>query len=241
MAIPVFLQQISLGGAQLLDSFTLISQEKDGYNNAALAYFRNVQAGDFLVKMSSAGQPNMQLRSLPTGWISLSTVSVGAYRYTAVMKIADGSENNTVGPALMSLSNGASGLIYTADYCVVLRPNIPLLTISDPLRGDGAVFFHGATSGSLGSITLPLSRFNVPSIYFAFLHKDQTVLNISSDISVTSGLSFSLSGNLGSTNTSAAFKIGIVNSGPVATTINHSNNNSGTYPAICRAVVNVTF
>lgn len=240
MAVPVFLQQMSLGGAPQLDSFTLISQEKEGYNFAANAYFRNVQAGDFLVKMSSAGQQNMILRSLPAGWISLSTANVGAYRYTAAMKIADGSENNTQGPALMSLSGGANGLTYTADYSVVLRPSTPLLTISDPLSGNGSVFFHVASGGSLGSVTLPLSRFTVPSIYFAFLHKDSTTANISSDISVTSGLSFSLSGSAGGDNTAGAFKIGIVNSGPVATTINHTNNAGGSYPAICRAVVNVT-
>jgi len=230
MAIPFFLQQASLGGAAEIKSFTVISSEKEGYNNAALAYFRNVQAGDLLLKFSSAGQRNLTVRSLPSGWISLGSTVTSQYRFTAAVKIADGSESNTNTPNLLS------GLItQTADYMLVIRPDVPLLSMS---LAQSAV--KGASNGSVGNSTLSASSMTTPTIFLGALHKDGTTANSSGEITATSGGSFILSDSSGAENTSGALKMGIFNDGAVNTVINHTNQVGGTFPVMVAASLDVT-
>lgn len=230
MAIPFFLQQSSLGGAAEITSFTVISSEKEGYNNAALAFFRNVQAGDLLFKMSSAGQENLTVRSLPSGWISLGSKLTGTYRFSAAVKIADGSESNTNTPNLLS-----GAITQTADYMLVIRPDVPLLSMS-----LAQSVWKSATDGSLGNSTLSASSMTTPTIFLGALHKDGTTANSSSEITATSGGSFILSDSSGAENTSGALKMGIFNAGAVNTVINHTAQVGGTYPTTVAASLNVT-
>lgn len=231
MAVPVFLQQASLGGTDELESFTVISSEKEGYNQAANAYFRNVQAGDILLKMSSAGQQNLSTRSLPTGWQSLSSFAIGTYRYTAAIKIADGSESNTNTPNLLS------GLItQTADYMVVLRPNVPILSWT-----FRQAVWKGNTSGSLASYRLRSSSMTTPTLFLAALHKDATTADCSSEISISSGPGvFAVSDSSGGDNTTAAVKMGIIDNASADTYVQHTNVVGGTYPCMVAASLDIT-
>ena len=230
MAIPVFFQQSSLSGASQITSLTVISSEKEGYNFAATAYFRNVQAGDLLLKMSSAGQPNLTTRALPAGWISLGSRATGAYRYTAAVKIATGSESNTNTPNLLS-----GAITQTADYMLVIRPDVPLLSMS-----LAQSVWKSSTGGSLGNSTLSASSMTTPTIFLGAVHKDGTTANSSSEITATSGGSFILSNSSGAENTTGALKMGIFNAGAVNTVINHTNRIGGSYPTTVAASLNVT-